>query len=170
MASDPITLWKISSVQSLSLVWLFVTPWTAKHQAYLSITNSQSFLNLMSIQLVMSSILSTHLLMSTHPLSSSSPPAFNLSQHQGLFQCHNRWSKYWSFSFNISPSNTYSGLISFRMDWLDVLAVQDSQESSPTLQFKSINSLMLSFPYGPTLTSIHDYRKNHGFDYMDLCW
>ena len=106
----------------------------------------------------------------SHPKSSPSPPAFNLSQHQGLFQCHNRWSKYWSFSFNISSSNTYSGLISFRMDWLDALAVQDSQESSPTLEFKSINSLMLSFPYGPTLTSIHDYRKNHGFDYMDLCW
>ena len=76
-----------------------------------------------------------------------------------------RWSKYWSFSFSISLSNEYSGLISFRMDWLDLLAVpMDSQESSPTPQFKSINSLVLSFLYSPTLTSIHDYWKNHSFD------
>ena len=70
-----------------------------------------------------------------------------------------RWPKYWSFSFSISPSNEYSGLISFRMDWLDLLAVQDSQEFSPTPQFKSISSSMLSFLCGPTLTSIHDYWK-----------
>ena len=135
---------KFSSVQSHSRVWLFVTPWTAKHQAFLSITNSQSFLNLMSIQLVMSSILSTHLLMSTHPLSSSSPPAFNLSQHQGLFQCHNRWSKYWSFSFNISPSNTYSGLISFRMDWMDFLAVQGTLKSLLQYHSSKASSLLCS--------------------------
>ena len=67
-----------------------------------------------------------------------------------------RWPKYWSFSFSISPSNEYSGLISFRIDWLDLLAVQgDSQESSPAPQFKSINSSALSFLYGPTLTSVH---------------
>ena len=77
-----------------------------------------------------------------------------------------RWQKYWSFS--ISPSNEYSGLISFRMDWLDLLAVQGTLESSPTPQFKSINSSVLSFLYGPTFTSIHDYWKNHSFDYMDL--
>ena len=70
-----------------------------------------------------------------------------------------RWPKYWRFSFNISPSNDYSGLISFRMDWLDLLAVQGTQESSPTPQFKSISSLALSFLYSPTLTSIHDYWK-----------
>ena len=76
-----------------------------------------------------------------------------------------RWPKYWNFSFNISPSNEYPGLISFRMDWLDLLAVQeDSQESSPTPQFKSINSLVLSFLYSPTLTSIHDHWKNHSLD------
>ena len=69
-----------------------------------------------------------------------------------------RWPKYWSFSFNISPSNEYSGLISFRMDWLDLLAVQ---ESSPTPQFKSINSSALSFLHSPTLMSIHDHWKNH---------
>ena len=75
-----------------------------------------------------------------------------------------RWPKNWSFSFSISPSSEYSGLISFRMDWLDLLAVQEAQESSPTPQFKSINSSALSFLYSPTLTSIHDYWKNHSFD------
>ena len=73
-----------------------------------------------------------------------------------------RWPKYWSFSIN--PSNEYSGLISFRMAWLDLLAVQDSQESSTTPQFKSINSSVLSFLYGSTLTSIHDYWKNQSCD------
>ena len=73
-----------------------------------------------------------------------------------------RWPKYWSFNFSISHSDEYSGLISFRMDWLDLLTVQrDSQESSPTPQFKSINSSAISFLYSPTLTSIHDYWKNH---------
>ena len=79
---------------------------------------------------------------------------------------HIRWPKYWSFSFNISPYNEYSGLISFRMDWLDLLAVQgtDSYECSPTPQFKSKDYLVLSFLYSPTLTSIHDHWKNHSFD------
>ena len=75
-----------------------------------------------------------------------------------------RWPKYWSLSFNISPSNEYPGLTSFRMDWLDLLVVQDSQESSPTPQLKSINSSALSFLYSPTLTSIHDHWKNHSLD------
>ena len=92
----------------------------------------------------------------SHPLSSPSPHALNLSQHQGLSNesalCI-RWPKYWSFSFNISPFNEHPGLI-FRVDWLDLLAVQGTQESSPTPQFKSINSLVLSFLYSPTLTSI----------------
>ena len=86
-----------------------------------------------------------------------------------------RWSKYWSFS--ISPSNEYSGLISFRIDWFDLLVVQGtlkSLENQPAPQFKSINSLTLSHPYGPALMTtgkfpIHDYRKNHSFDYTDLC-
>ena len=81
-----------------------------------------------------------------------------------------RWPKCWSFSFSISPSNEYSGLISFKVDWFDLLAVRDSQESSPVPQFKSINSLVLQFLYGPTLTSVYDYWKNHNFDYTDLCW
>ena len=73
---------------------------------------------------------------------------------------HIRWPKYWSFSFSISPSKEYSGLISFRMDLLDLLAVQDSQKSSPIPQFKRINSSVLNFVYSPILTSIHDYWKN----------
>ena len=73
--------------------------------------------------------------------------------------------KYWSFSFSISPSNEYSGWISFRMDWLDLLAVQGTlKESSPTPQFKSINSSVFSFLHSPTLTSRHDYWKNHSLD------
>ena len=82
-----------------------------------------------------------------------------------------RWPKYWSFSFNISPSNECSGLISFRMDWVDLLAVQGTLKS--LLQHhssKSINSWALSRLYSPTLTPIHDHWKNHSFDYMDLCW
>ena len=82
---------------------------------------------------------------------------------------HVRWPKYWNFNLSISPSNEYSGLISFRIDWFDLLAVRDSQESSPTPQLESINSLALSLLYGPTLTSIHDYWENHSSDYMDLC-
>ena len=82
-----------------------------------------------------------------------------------------RCRKYWSFSFNISPSNEHPGLISFRTDWFDLLAIQgDSQESSPASQFKSINSLVLSLLYGPTLTSIHDNWRNHSFDCIDLSW
>ena len=81
-----------------------------------------------------------------------------------------RWPKYWGFSFSISPSNEYSGLISFRIDWFDLLAVfRDSQESSAAPQCKSINCLVLSLLYGPTLTSIHEHWKNHSFDHMDLC-
>ena len=97
----------------------------------------------------------------SHPLLSSSPPAFNHSQHRVFSNesvLHIRWTKYWSFSFSISPSNEYSRLISFRMDWLDLLAVQGTLKSlPPTPQFKSINSSVLSCLYSPTLTSIHDY-------------
>ena len=106
---------------------------------------------------------------SSHPLSSP-PPAFNLSQHQGLYNesalCI-RWPKYWSFSFSISPSNEYSGLISFRMDWLDLLAVQGTLKS---LLQHHINFSALSFLHSPTLTSIHVHRKNHSLDQTDLCW
>src|SRR5574337_243321 len=91
------------------------------------------------------------------------PPSIRVLSNESTLRM--RWPKYWSFSFSISPSNEYSGLISFRTDWLDLLAVQgDSQESSPTPQFKSINSSALSLLYSPTLTSIHDHRKNHSLD------
>ena len=81
-----------------------------------------------------------------------------------------RWPKYWSFRFSISPSNEYSGLISFRIDWFDLLAVQGTlQEPSPTPQLKSISSLTPCLLCGPALTSICDYWKNHSFDYTDLC-
>ena len=97
-----------------------------------------------------------------HPLSSPSLPVLNLSQHQG------KWPKYWSFSFSISPFNEYPGLVSFRIDCFDLLAVQGTlkKESSPTTQLKSINSLGLSLLYGPSVTSVLDYWKNHIFDYM----
>ena len=84
---------------------------------------------------------------------------------------HIRWPKNWSFSFSISPSNDNSEMISFRIGWLDLLAVQGTlKESSPTPHLKSINSLALSLLYGPILTSIQDYWKNHSFDCTDLCW
>ena len=110
----------------------------------------------------------------SQPLSSPSPPAFSLPSIR-VFSSESalciRWPEYWSFSFNISPSSEYSGLISFRMYWLDLFAVQGTlKESSPTPQFKSINFSMLSFLYSPTLTSIHDYWENHSFDSTDLCW
>ena len=103
----------------------------------------------------------SHPLLSPSPLHSMFPSIRVFSNGPVLYI---RWPKCWSFSFSISPSKEYSGLISFRMDWLDLLAVQDSQESSPTPQLKSINSSVLRFLYSPTLTSIHDYWKNHSFD------
>ena len=147
------------SVQSLSHVRLFATPWTAAHQASLSITNTQSLLKLMSIKSVMPS---NHLIL-CHPLLllPSVFPSIRVFSSESVL--HIRWPKYYSFSFSISPSNEYSGLISFRIVWLDLLAVQ-VLKSSPTPQFKTINSSTLSFLYSPTLTSIHDHWKNHHFD------
>ena len=111
---------QFSSVQSLSRVRLFVTPWIAARQASLSITNSWSSLRLTHVHQVSDAI------QPSHPLSSPSPPAPNPSQHQSLFQWVNssqEMAKYWSFSFSIIPSKEIPGLISFRMDWLDLLAV-----------------------------------------------
>ena len=139
--------------QSLSCVRLFATPWTAARQASLSITNSQSLLRLMSIESVMPS---NHLIL-CHPLLLSIFPSIRVFSSESALRI--RWPKYWSFSFSISPSNEYSGLISFRMDWLDLLAVQGTQESSPTPQFESINSSALSFLHSRTLISIHDHWK-----------
>ena len=137
----------------LRRVWLFVTPWTAARQASLSITNSRSLIKLLSIASVMPS---NHLLF-CHPLLllPSTVPSIRVFSNESAPGI--RWAKYWSFSFSISPSNEYSGLISFRMDWLDLLAVQGTLKSPPTPQFKSINSLAFTLLYGPTLTSIHDY-------------
>ena len=126
---------------------------------------------------------SNHLIL----LLSPSPPALSLYPirvfSNELALCI-RWPKYWSFSFNISPSSEHPGLISFRKDWLDLLAVQGTLKSllkstlsrlSKSLlwtspQFKSISSSVLSFLYSPTLTSMHDYWKNHSLDEMELCW
>ena len=145
----------VSSVESLSGVRLCVTPWIAALQASLSITNSRSSPRLTAIESVMPSshlILCRPLLLLT-PV----PPSIRVFSNESTLRM--RWPKDWSFSFSISPSNEHSGLISFRMDWLDLLAARDSQESSPTPQFKNIHSLALSFLYGPTLTSIYDYWK-----------
>ena len=143
-----------------------VTPWTAIRQASLSITNSQNLLKLMSIESVMTS----NLLILCHPLlfPPSIFPSIRAFSNESTLCI--RWPNYWSFSFSISPSKEYSGLISFRIDWLDLFEVQMTLESSPTPQFKSIHSSVLSFLYSSTLTSIHDYWKNHSFDQMDLCW
>ena len=101
-----------------------------------------------------------------HPLSSPSPapipPSIRVFSNESTL-CM-RWPKYWSFRFSLIPSKEIPGLISFRMDWLDLLAVQGTQESSSVPQFKSINSSALSFLYSPTLTSIHDHWKNHNLD------
>ena len=148
------------SVQSLSCVQLFSTPWIAACQASLYITNSRSSLKLMSIESVMPS---SHLIL-CRPLLLLPPIPPSIRVFSSESTLHMRWPKYWSFSFSISPSNEHPGLISFRMDWLDLLAVQDILESSLTPQFKSINSSALSLLHSPTLTSIHDHRKNHSLD------
>ena len=145
-----------SSVQSLNHVRLFVTPWTAACQASLSITNSWSLLRLMSIESVMSS---NHLILCCPLLLLPSIfPSIRVFSNESVLRI--RWPKYGSFS--ISPSNEYSGLISFRMDWLDLLSVQGILKSF--LQHHSAKASALSFFYGPTLTSTHDYWKNHNLD------
>ena len=130
-------------------------PWTEACQGSLPFTISQSLLKLMSIELVMPS---NHLILCCPLLLLPSIfPSIRVFSTESVLCI--RWPKYWSFSFSISPSNKYSGLISFRIDWLDLLAVQEIQESSPAPQFKSIKSLVLSFLNGPTLTFIRDYWK-----------
>ena len=122
---EALQLPQFTSVQSLSCIQLFVTPWTVAHQAALSITNSQSLLKLMSIESVMPS---NHLILWCLLLL---PPSISRSirvfSNESVL--HIRWPKYWNFSFSISPSNEYLRLISFRMDWLDVLAVQGTLKS-----------------------------------------
>ena len=156
------TRWpQFSSVQSFGRVRLFVTPWIAARQISLSITNSQSLPKLMSIKLVMPS---SHLIL-CHPLLflPPIPPSIRVFSNESTLRM--RWPKYWNFSFNISPSKENPGLISFRMDWLDLLAVQGTLKS--LLQHHSSKASILwysAFFTVPTLTSIHDHWKNHSLD------
>ena len=156
-SSDGSGLWPISSVQSvqsLSRVWLFPTPWNAAHQAYLSTTNSRSLLKLMPTESVMPS---SHLIL-CRPLLllPPIPPGIRVFSNESTL--HMRWPKYWSFSFSISPSNEYPGLISFRMDWLDLLAVQGTLKSllqhhsskASILQQSAFSIVQLSYPYMTT--------------------
>ena len=143
-----------SSVQSLSCVRLFVTPWTAARQSFLSITNSWSLLKLMSIELV---IPSNHLILCCPLLFLPSVfPSIRVFSNESVLRI--RWPKYWSFSFSINPSNEHSGLISFRMDWLDLLAVQGTLKSllqhhsskASVLQCSAFFMVQLSHPYMTT--------------------
>ena len=118
-------LCQFSSVQSLSCVWVFATPWTAAHQASLSITNSQSSSKLMSIESVM---LFSHLIL-CHPLLLLPPIPSSIRVFSNESTLRTRWPKYWSFSFSISLSKEHPGLMSFRMDWLDLLAVRGTLKS-----------------------------------------
>ena len=143
-----------SLVQSVMCVRLFATPWTAARQASLSITNAQSLLKLMSIKSVMPS---NHLIL-CHPLLllPSIFPSVRVFSKESIL--HIRWPKYWSFSFSISPSNEYSGLISFRMDWLDLLAIQGTLKSllqhhsskASILRRSAFFIVQLSYPYMTT--------------------
>ena len=143
-----------SSVQLLSCVWLFATPWTAARQVSLSITNSQSLLKLMSIESMMPS---SHLILCRALL--LLPSIFpSIRVFSSELVLHIRWPKFWSFSFNISPSNEHPGLISFRMDWLDLLAVQGMLKSllqyhsskASILRHSTFFIIQLSHPYMTT--------------------
>ena len=150
-----------ATVHLRNCVWLFATPWIVACQASLSFTASLNLHKLMSFESVMPS---NHLILCRPLLLAPSifPSIRVFSSEPDL---HIRWPE-WSFGFSSSPSNEYSGLIFFRIDWFDLLAIQ---ESSIAPQFKNINSLMLSLLCGPTLIYIHDYWKNHGFDHTDVC-
>ena len=150
-----------TSVQSLSCVQLFATPWAAACQASLSNNNSRSPPKLMSIESVMPS---NHLILCRLllPLPSVSPSSRAFSNESAL---PIRWPRYWIFSFSISPPNEHPGLISFRMGWLDLLPVQGTLKSLPQHHSSKPSVLWHSgFFYSPTLTCIHDYWKNHSLD------
>ena len=139
-----------------------VSPRTAAHQPSLSSIIFQTLLKFMSLESVMPS---NHLIL-CHPLLSPSIfPSIRVFSNESAL--HIRWPKYWSFSFSISPSN--SGLISFRIIWFNLLLSKVLSRVFSKPQIKDINSLALSLLYGPPLTSIHDYWKNHSFDYSHLC-
>ena len=156
----------VAVIQLLSHVRFFATPQTAAHQASLSSTNSWSLLKLMSI----ASLMPSHNLILCHPclLPPSNFPSIRIFSNESNLRI--RCPKYWSFSYSIIPFNEHSGLISFKIDWLDLFTVHGTQESSQMPHFKSINSLALSFLYSPTLTSTHDQWKNHRSDDMECCW
>ena len=147
------------SIQLISSIQLFETPRAAAHQASLSITNSQGLFKLMSIKSVMPS----NYLILCHPLLLPSifPSIMFFSSEWVL---HIRWPKYWSFSFSISLSNEYSVLISFRMDWLDLVSVQGTLKSLLQHHSSKASILWHSISFIVHLTSIHDYWKNHIFD------
>ena len=156
---------QFNSVYLLNGVWLFGTPWTAARQASLSITNSQNLLKLMSIALVMpfNHLICCRCLL----LPPSIFPIISIFCNESVLCI--RWPKCWSFSFTINLSNEYSWLIPLGWTGWISLSPRDSQESSPTPQFKSINASVFNFLYSLTLISIHDWG-NHSFDWMDLCW
>ena len=136
-------------------------PMNCSMQASLSFTISW-MLKLMSIESVMPS---NHLIF-CHPLFLLPSIFPSIRVFSSELALHIRWPKYWRFS--ISLSNEYSGLIFFRLDWFDLLLIQGTLKSLPQYQFESISSLVLGLLYGPTLTFVHNYWKNHSFDYMDL--
>ena len=139
-------------------------PWTAAHQASLSITISQSFLKLKSIESVMPS---SHLILRRPLLPPSIFPSIRVFPKESVLCI--RGPKYWSFNFSISPSNEYSGLISFRMDWLDLLAVQGTLKSLLQHHSSKVSILQHSAFFTVQLTSIHNYWKNHSLNETDLC-
>ena len=149
-----------SSVQLLSRVQLFVTPWIAARQASLSITNSRTLLKFMSIESMMPS---SHLTL-CRPLLLLSPISPSIRVFSNESTLHMRWPKYWSFSFNISPSNEHPGLISFRMDWLDLLAAQGTLKSLLHYHSSKASIFWHSAFFTVQLTSIHDHWKNHSLD------
>ena len=156
-----LSLDQIRSDQSLSCVRLFATPWIAARQASLSITNSRSSLRLTSIELVMPS--SHFILCCPLLLLPPIPPGIRVFSNESTLRM--RRPKYWSFSFSIIPSKDIPGLNLLQNGLRgSPCSPRDSQESSPIPQFKSINSSALSLLHSPTLTSIHDHRKNHSLD------
>ena len=150
---------QFSSVQSLSHVRLFATPWTAAHQASLSITNSRSLPKLMSIESMMPS---NHLIL-CHPLLLLPSIFLSIRVFSNEWALHIRWPKYWSFSFNISPSNEHPGLIS--LGWTGWISLQPKTLESLLQQYSSKASvLQCSAFFTVQLTSIHDHWKNHSLD------
>ena len=163
---------KFIVVQSLSCTWLFTTPWTAAHQAFLFVTISQSLLKLMSIELVMPS--NHFILCCPILLLPSIFPSIRVFSNESVLRI--RWPKDWSFRFSISPSNEHSGLISFRMDWLDLLVVQGTLKSllqhhssnASILQYSALFMIQLSHPYMTTGKTIALTRRTFVSKVMSL--